>query len=277
MSRWNRMLSFASSFAASPIRSLRHPAVSVTSRRQLAMSMPEPATVHDIPTALSAVAARVSAAAAARGTTPVQLVAVSKTKPIDALRVAYEAGHRIFGENYVQELVQKANELPPDILWHYIGPLQTNKAKLLASISNLAVVESVDRERVASALDKAMTSMDRKLNVLVQVNTSAEESKAGCQLGATVELARYVKEECKHLQLAGLMTIGAPDSSEAPEAFRLLVAERDAVADALGMERESLKLSMGMSGDYEAAIRMGSDSVRVGSTIFGAREDRTKH
>lgn len=206
------------------------------------------------------------------GGTSVQLVAVSKTKPVSMLMAAYNEGQRHFGENYVQELEQKATEMPDDINWHYIGPLQSNKAKTLVSIPNLYMVESVDRDKIVLALDKAIANVGRKspLKVLVQVNTSGEESKSGCEPGETVDLVKTV-QGCKNLEFSGLMTIGALDDSDEPVAFRILKEERDKVVDAVGLEAHTVMLSMGMSNDFEAAIRMGSDSVRVGSTIFGAR------
>lgn len=226
--------------------------------------------------ALRDVSARIDAAAkdAQRTSTP-RLVAVSKTKPAEMVQAAYGAGQRHFGENYVQELVTKASTLPADIRWHFIGALQSNKAKLLLNVPNLYLVESVDREKTASALNKAAGAAENrteKLRVLVQVNTSGEESKAGCAIGTAAELAEYVAQSCEHLVLAGLMTIGAPDKSYEPAAFASLVREREAVAARLGVEAASLELSMGMSGDFEAAVRMGSDSVRVGSLLFGARQ-----
>jgi hypothetical protein len=205
-------------------------------------------------------------------------VAVSKTKPADAVREAHAAGQRHFGENYVQELVAKAGELPADINWHFIGTLQSNKARTLLSVPNLFCVETVDRQKTASALSKAVEAAGRAspLRVLVQVNTSGEESKSGCAPDEAPDLAAFVVEECPQLELAGLMTIGAPDDSEEPVAFQTLESARAEVAQRLGMPYESLELSMGMSDDFETAIRMGSDSVRVGSLIFGARDYSTK-
>lgn len=204
--------------------------------------------------------------------TAVQLVAVSKTKPISMLKAAYDEGQRHFGENYVQELEEKAAQMPDDINWHYIGPLQSNKAKALASIPNLYMVESIDRDKIAHALDKAVANVGRKspLKVLVQVNTSGEDSKSGCEPDETVNLVKTV-QGCENLEFSGLMTIGAFDDSEEPVAFRILKDARDKVVTSLGLEPHIVMLSMGMSNDFEAAIRMGSDSVRVGSTIFGAR------
>lgn len=227
--------------------------------------------------ALNSVRARIEQATPSERDNSVQLVAVSKTKPVPLLMAAYEGGQRHFGENYVQELVQKAEEMPDDVKWHYIGPLQSNKAKALVGVRNLHIVESVDREKTAAALNKAISSVGRenKLNVMVQVNTSGEDSKSGCVPGETAEVAQAIVR-FSSLRLIGLMTIGAIDDSEEPEAFRILSEERDKVASAIGCDAKSLKLSMGMSDDFEAAIRMGSDSVRVGSKIFGARQYANK-
>lgn len=242
------------------------------------MSGVDPGSVpvtHNVAAALQSVRSRIEAVSIACGKNdPAQLVAVSKTKPVELLLEAYEAEQRHFGENYVQELVAKAPVMPDDVMWHFIGGLQSNKAKVLLSVPNLYVVESVDREKTAKALNKAVTAVERndKLKVMVQVNTSGEESKSGCEPGETVQLAQYVEEKCDNLDLIGLMTIGAPDDSDEPKAFKVLAKEREAVAKELGKDEEELILSMGMSGDFEAAIQMGSDSVRVGSTIFGARQ-----
>lgn len=234
--------------------------------------------VHDVVGALNSVRERIAALSSTQNGRHIDLVAVSKTKPPELLQAAYDAGQRHFGENYVQELVQKAPLLPSDVKWHFVGSLQSNKAKILVSVPNLYVVESVDRKKTATALEKAVGNAGRKekLKVMVQVNTSGEESKSGCQPGQTAELADFVVNTCEHLELVGLMTIGAFDTSDEPEAFKVLNNERESVAAKLNRPVKELQLSMGMSGDFEAAIRMGSDSVRVGSTIFGAREYKDK-
>ena len=206
---------------------------------------------------------------------PVRLVAVSKTKPASAVQEAYEAGQRDFGENYVQELLDKAPVLPSDIRWHFIGHLQSNKVKsLIEGVPSLAMVETVDSEKLASRLNAAVAAAGRSpLRVFLQVNTSGEESKHGVEPGAAcVALARHITAQCPHLQLAGLMTIGMPDYSSRPENFECLSACRKEIAEAeVGVSESELELSMGMSGDFEAAIAMDSTNVRVGSTIFGAR------
>ncbi|KAG2447040.1 hypothetical protein HYH02_007791 [Chlamydomonas schloesseri] len=240
-----------------------------------------------IATALQDVLSRMKQAAEkANRTHPVRLVAVSKTKPVEALQEAYEAGQRVFGENYVQEMLDKAPALPADIQWHFIGHLQSNKVKaVVESVPNLAMVETVDSTKLADKLNKAVEAYSGRttpLAVMVQwVNTSGEESKYGVEPSECVALARHIVQNCPKLRLAGLMTIGMPDYSSRPENFTCLAACRDAVAaDLLGLgladPAHSLELSMGMSGDFEQAIEMGATNIRVGSTIFGAREYKPK-
>jgi hypothetical protein len=166
-----------------------------------------------------------------------------------------------------------------------IGGLQTNKCKPLAEqVANLYCVSSVDTAKKADALEKGRAalaehqSLENKLRVLVQVNTSGEENKSGVEPQDAAELCRHIRENCSHLQLAGLMTIGAiARSQEATSAetvnedFVTLRETRDRVADELKIDKSELELSMGMSSDYEAAIAQGSDEIRVGTTIFGDR------
>lgn len=227
-------------------------------------------------TALRSVMHRVNQAAqlSGRRSDQIRIVAVGKTKPVPLIRQLYDAGHRCFGENYVQEFIEKAPQLPDDIEWHFIGHLQSNKVKsLLAAVPNLAMVESVDDEKIANYLDRYVASSGRKpLKVLVQVNTSGEESKSGVEPSSCVELAKHVKMGCPHLEFSGLMTIGMLDYTSTPENFRTLSNCRAEVCKALGMTEEQCELSMGMSGDFEKAIEMGSTNVRIGSTIFGPRE-----
>jgi len=202
------------------------------------------------------------------------LVAVSKTKPPALLQVAYDADQRHFGENYVQEILGKFDELPKDIKWHFIGHLQTNKVKALLRVPNLYMVETVDSAKLAKALDKACASLSRddKLRVMVQVNTSGEASKSGCEPSDCVGVVKYIVEECKHLAFGGLMTIGRLDDTPQTDCFESLVSCRKVVSEALSIPINDIALSMGMSGDYELAIEMGSTNVRVGSTIFGHRD-----
>ena len=214
---------------------------------------------------------------AGRDLSGVRLVAVSKTKPLDLVKQAYESGQRVFGENYAQELVEKAGEMgKSDIQWHFIGGLQSNKANMLVKgvvPHGTLVVETVNSLKVAKKLDNAMSDFDGKLGIFVQVNTSGEESKSGVTTDGAIELCQQITSECERIQLKGVMTIGAPGDTECLEA---LVTCRDKVATALGMKSEDLEISMGMSGDFEVAILKGSTNVRVGSTIFGARDYSNK-
>lgn len=215
------------------------------------------------------------------------MIAVSKLKPANDILALHQKplSHLDFGENYAQELTEKAGLLPRTIQWHMIGALQTNKCKPLAEqVSNLYCVSSVDTAKKADALEKGRAALadkqelPNKLRVLVQVNTSGEAEKSGVGPGETAGLCRHVKDKCPHLQLAGLMTIGAIARSQASsgaesvnEDFVALRETRDKVVGELGIETKDLELSMGMSSDFEAAIAQGSDEVRVGTTIFGER------
>ncbi|XP_034697133.1 pyridoxal phosphate homeostasis protein-like [Vitis riparia] len=226
--------------------------------------------------ALRSVLHRVQQAAerSGRGPQQIRVVAVSKTKSVSLIREVYDSGHRCFGENYVQEIIEKAPQLPEDIEWHFIGNLQSNKVKpLLSGVPNLAVVETVDDEKIADRLDRMVATIGRKpLKVMVQVNTSGEESKSGVDPAACVELVKHVALGCPNLEFGGLMTIGMLDYTSTPENFKTLANCRSEVCKSLGITEEQCELSMGMSGDFELAIEMGSTNVRIGSTIFGARE-----
>lgn len=194
-----------------------------------------------------------------------------------------------FGENYFQELLEKSRVLPRGIKWHFIGGLQSNKcASLARDVRGLWAVESVDTEKKAKLLDKGWGERDitslsaeeqqQKLRVYVQVNTSGEEAKSGVEPAATPALCRYIREQCPRLKLQGLMTIGAiarsKESANENADFVSLIETREAVIKSLGLteqEADDFELSMGMSSDFEGAIALGSDQVRVGTTIFGER------
>ena len=177
-----------------------------------------------------------------------------------------------------QELLDKAPQMPRDVRWRFIGHLQSNKAKALcAGVPGLVAVETVDSAKLATLLNtawapQAAAQESRRLDVYVQVNTSGEETKYGVEPTDATALARHVAETCPHLRFSGLMTIGQPDYSSRPENFTALLKCREEVCKALGLQPEEVELSMGMSGDFESAIEMGSTNVRVGSTIFGARD-----
>lgn len=219
---------------------------------------------------LDAIRGRVAAAAERAGRAPgeVRLVAVSKGKPPEAIRAAYAAGQRDFGESYAQELEQKAEALGdlPELAWHAIGRLQRNKAKLVARVA--AVVHSVDREDLALELDRRAEALGRTLRVLLEVNVGGESSKGGCAPG---DLGRLLEAavRCRHLQPIGLMTI-APFLDD-PAEVRPFFAALRALRDQHGSPAALPELSMGMSHDFEAAIAEGATLVRVGTAVFGSR------
>lgn len=190
-------------------------------------------------------------------------------------------GQRVFGENYAQEICEKAPKLPDDIQWHFIGTLQSNKVKpLFETVKNLYCVEGVSSLKLARTLDKNWNNATRKLNVFVQVNTSQEDSKDGVEPGECKELVKQVITTCPNLAFCGLMTIGKL-GDPTPACFELLAKLRqDILSDAelskICLPLEKFELSMGMSGDYEMAVKCGATNVRVGSTIFGARAPKPK-
>jgi len=208
---------------------------------------------------------------AGRDAASIHLVAVSKTKPFSDIEALYASGHRKFGENYFQELVEKAANLPPDIEWHFIGHLQSSKApQLVRKVPGLAVVETVDSIKLAKKLNTACESAGRaRLNIYIQVDTSNEDTKSGIPSSELIGLVNEIKSTCPFLQVKGIMTIGAPGDLSC---FDRLVEARADLAAALGASSEDFDLSMGMSGDYQEAILRGATSVRVGSVIFGERD-----
>jgi pyridoxal phosphate enzyme (YggS family) len=192
----------------------------------------------------------------------VQLVAVSKTFEADTIRLAIEAGQRIFGENRVQESQGKWPELKaetPGIELHLIGPLQSNKAA--EAVALFDVIETIDREKIARAIAEEMKRQGKALRLYVQVNTGLEPQKAGIVPEDTATFVNFCRDELG-LIIEGLMCIPPAEENPGPH-FALLTK----LAEKSGVK----KLSMGMSGDYETAIAFGATSVRVGSAIFGAR------
>lgn len=220
---------------------------------------------------LGAVRERIARAARAAGRDPasVRLLAVSKTKPVEAVRAAYAAGQRDFGENYLQELQDKAEALGdlPDLAWHMIGHLQRNKAKLAAKLC--AYVHTVDSVRLAEELAKRAVEAERgRLSVLVEVNVGGEAQKSGCPpslLPAVLETL----ERLPSLHLLGLMTV--PPHTEDPAGARPFFDQLVALRDANGGVTRLPDLSMGMTHDLEHAIAAGATWVRVGTAIFGER------
>lgn len=210
----------------------------------------------------------------------VRLVAVSKTKTVQEIIEAYQSGHRHFGENYVQELEEKASSdlihvNCPDIKWHFIGHLQSKKAKKIAGIKNLFVIETVDSIKLADLLNRCLEQSNTKLNIMIQINTSNEPQKGGIEPNKLIEVYKYIKDSCLKLNIIGLMTIGSYEQSTNPneinQDFKKLIECRDSLISALNLEADSLEISMGMSHDFEQAIQMGSTNIRVGSLIFGSR------
>ena len=178
---------------------------------------------------------------------------MSKTKSVEDLQAAYEAGQRHFGENYVDEIAEKAGQLPNDISWHFIGHLQSNKIKkLLTSVPNLAMIETVDTVKLAGKLNKEMSKLGRTdpLPVLVQVNTSGEASKNGVSQEEVPQLVSYIRTDCPLLRFNGFMAMGALNDVEG---FQLMARLRDSSVNE-ELSAQDFILSMGTSGDYEQAI-----------------------
>lgn len=225
-----------------------------------------------IPSQLAQVRARIAAActAAARPVDSVTLLAVSKLQPAQAVREAWHAGQRAFGENYVQEGLAKIEalaDLREQIEWHLIGPLQSNKTRVVAEAFDW--VHSIDRLEVAQRLSRQRPADKPPLNVCLQVNISAEDSKHGVPVAVVPALAQAVAA-LPNLRLRGLMSIPAPadglDAQRAPHrALRELMATLPLPLDTL---------SMGMSADLEAAVQEGATMVRIGTAIFGERAPR---
>lgn len=216
------------------------------------------------------IAARVAAVAQEcdRETGDLKLLAVSKTFSASAIRELYEAGVRCFGENRVAELAEKAAVLPADIEWHLIGQLQSNKVRKAVQLAS--VIHSVDSLPLLERIDRIAGEEGRHPEVLLEVNVSGEASKSGCTPEEVIALAETAVE-CRNLELRGLMTMAPAGASEAEleRVFRGLTGLRDTLAERL--HRPLPLLSMGMSGDFETAIRCGSTLVRIGSAIFGRR------
>ncbi|KAI8645827.1 hypothetical protein BD408DRAFT_474264 [Parasitella parasitica] len=208
-----------------------------------------------------------------KGSNAARLVAVSKYKPAEDIEYAMETGQTHFGENYVQELVEKSQKLPSSIDWHFIGHLQSNKCKDVAGIPNLFIVETVDSIKLANKLNKACSDAKRenKLKIYVQVNTSGEEAKSGVEPTDALDVCKHIKENCPDLELYGLMTIGMRDRDAAnnPD-FEKIVELRQDIKSKLNLD--IFEASFGMSGDYQEALKDGSNNVRVGTAIFGARK-----
>lgn len=213
---------------------------------------------------------------------PVRLVAVSKLKPSSDIMALYNHGIRHFGENYVQELIGKSQELPKDIKWHFIGGMQTGKCKDLSKgIENLYAVETIDSLKKCKKLESCRKNTGGKsINIYLQVNTSGEDQKSGYSLETLDELKQTVEflldsNQSTLLKLQGLMTIGSFSESISDDEnadFKKLLKLKQDLDSKYNL---ALELSMGMSNDFVEAIKQGSSSVRVGSSIFGARPPKS--
>lgn len=210
---------------------------------------------------------------AGRSRDEVTLIAVSKTKPLALLREAYDAGAREFGENKVQDLLDRIPEMPADVRWHMIGHLQRNKVKYI--VGKVAMIHSVDSLRLAEEISRESLKRQVETDILIEVNVAGEESKFGVCLSETVSLVEEIAK-LPAVHIRGLMTI-APFVEDAEENRQIFRKLKQLSVD---IERKNIDnvnmsaLSMGMTGDYPVAIEEGATYVRVGTGIFGERESR---
>jgi len=203
----------------------------------------------------------------------VTLIAVSKTKPAEELQEAYDAGQRLFGENMVQELVEKYEHLPKDIQWHLIGHLQSNKVKYIAPF--ISMIQSVDSIKLLQEIDKHAEKNNRVIDCLLQIYIADEETKFGLGFDEAIELLRSADfSALQHIRIRGLMGIATNTDKEEQikEEYYELKTFYDGIKQSFFRKEDSFDtLSMGMSADYKLAIEQGSNMVRLGSTIFGQR------
>lgn len=205
----------------------------------------------------------------------VNLVAVSKTKPVQAIEELYQMGQRDFGENYVQELVNKQAQLPKDIRWHFIGHLQTNKVKYIASFVHL--IHGVDSFKLLKEINKQAQKMVKVIDVLLQVHIAQEETKFGLDDKEISEILISNSGELgelRNIRIAGLMGMASftEDQVKVRDEFRYLKNLFDKYAPLQTSNFQLQILSMGMSSDYQIGIEEGSNMVRIGSLLFGARD-----
>ena len=196
----------------------------------------------------------------------VELVAVSKFKPVEAIREAYEAGQRSFGENRPQELAAKAPQLPADIVWHFIGHLQTNKVKMVVPYAHL--IHSVDSERLLAEIDKAARAAGKVMDCLLEIHIAEEQTKQGFTPDEAVALAKEAGRY-PNIRLRGVMGMATftDDREQVRREFRSLKAVSERLSFLPGCDT----VSMGMSGDWPIAVEEGTTIVRIGTAIFGKR------
>ena len=198
----------------------------------------------------------------------VKVIAVSKLQSTEVIQEAYDNGVRDFGENYAQELHQKVDSCPTDIIWHFIGPIQTNKLKLIAEAADW--VHSIDRMKVASKLNQACEHLNKNMSVLIQVNIDNEPTKSGVKTEDVLTFAREINSHYSNLELRGLMfmpNINASDKDKL-KTYANIQSLQSSLKEILPSCTE---LSLGTSGDYEEAIAAGSSMVRIGETLLGPR------
>jgi len=203
----------------------------------------------------------------------VRLVAVSKTKPVAALREAYDAGQRIFGENYVQELLSKQTLMPQDVEWHLIGHLQTNKVKYIAPF--VSCIQSVDSEKLLREIDKEARKNNRVIDVLLEISIASDSSKFGFEPDETFSFLSDGQHKLfPNVRFCGVMGMGSfsDDVAVTRNEYRLLKSISERLKSTVFADCDSFcEISMGMSHDYGIAIEEGSTLVRVGTSIFGER------
>ncbi len=203
----------------------------------------------------------------------ISLVAVSKTKPVEDILTAYTTGHRIFGENKVQELTAKQPELPEDIEWHMIGHLQSNKVKYIAPFVSL--IHGVDKFKLLKVINKEARKNDRVIDCLLQFHIAREETKFGLSFEEAKELLESdAYKEMEHVNLVGVMGMATftEDDDKVREEFKTLKTIFDKLKSAYFQQEDAFRIiSMGMSNDYKIAIEEGANMIRVGSLLFGPR------
>jgi hypothetical protein len=204
----------------------------------------------------------------------VQLVAVSKFHPVEALQEAYDAGQRLFGENRAQELISKAPLLPKDIRWHFIGHLQKNKVR--AIMPYVSVIESVDSVQLLKLIEKEAARIDRTVDVLLQLHVAQEETKSGFSIDEVIDAGEAGELTCyPHIKVCGVMAMASltDDMEQVAREFELVRRTFVMLKDGPFDESEHFNhLSMGMSDDWPIAVKYGATLVRIGTAIFGARE-----
>lgn len=203
----------------------------------------------------------------------VTLVAVSKTKPTEDIKELYDLGQRDFGENYVQELVDKAEQLPKDIRWHFIGHLQSNKVKYIAPFVHL--IHGVDSEKLMKEINKQASKLNRTIDVLLQIHIAQEETKFGLdEEEVNVIISKYADALMQNTRICGLMGMASfsDDLQKVRDEFKYLKTLYNKYASLSTINYPLSTISMGMSSDYTIAIEEGSNMVRIGSLLFGARK-----